>query len=97
MPLESKTCLYTKSIVGLERDEYGVYELLDCSYNIIYIGHGKIQSRLFQHFEDGEHPIVGARLFSIEYTSSVERSKQRHRNELAKYYSMHYVYPKHNK
>lgn len=34
MPLGSKRWLYTKSIVELEREEYGIYELLDSSYSV---------------------------------------------------------------
>ena len=96
MPLGTKTWLYTKSIVKLERDEYGVYELLDGSYNTIYIGHGKIQSCLLKHFEDGSHPISDVRLFSIEYTWTGEKSEQRHNQELAKYHQEHGRYPKFN-
>lgn len=96
MPLGTKTWLYTKSIVKLERNEYGVYELLDGSYDIIYIGHGKIQSCLLKHFEDGEHPIIDVRLFSIEYTWTGEKSRQRYKKELDEYYQTHNKYPRYN-
>ena len=96
MPLGSKTWLYTKSIVKLERDDYGIYEILDGSYNIIYIGHGKIQSCLLQHFEDGVHPITGARIFSVEYTWTGEKSEQRCKEEIAKYHRDHDRHPKFN-
>jgi hypothetical protein len=39
MSLGSKIWLFTKSIVDLERDDYGVYELLDSSDQILYIGY----------------------------------------------------------
>ncbi|MDE1844254.1 MAG: excinuclease ABC subunit C [Thaumarchaeota archaeon] len=96
MPLGTKTWLYTKSIAELERDEYGVYELLDGSHNIIYIYHGKIRSCLLKHFEDGTHPIAGARLFSVEYTWTREKSEQRYKKELAKYRQEYGIHPKFN-
>lgn len=96
MPLGTKIWLYTKSIADLERDEYGVYELLDCSYNIIYIYHGKIRSCLLKHFEDGTHPITGARLFSVEYTWTGEKSEQLYKKELEKHYKIHNKYPRFN-
>lgn len=96
MPLGTKIWLYTKSIVTLERNEYGVYELLDGSYDIIYIGHGKIRSCLLKHFEDGTHPITEARLFSVEYTWTREKSEQRYKKEIVKYHQEHGRHPKFN-
>lgn len=96
MPLGTKTWLYTKSIVNLERDEYGVYELLDRSYNIIFIYHGKICNSLLKHFEDDTHPIAEARLFSVEYTWTREKSEQRYKQEFEKHHEEHGRYPKFN-
>ncbi len=96
MPLGTKTWLYTKSIVSLERNEQGIYALLDGSYNVIYIGHGKIHNSLLKHFEDSTHPITEARLFSVEYTWTREKSEQRYKQELEKYHQEHERYPKFN-
>ena len=96
MPLGTNTWLYRKSIASLERDEYGIYELLDSFYEIIYIGHGKIQSSLMKHFEDREHPIADACLFSTEYTWTAEKSESRWKEELAKYHAKHNKYPRFN-
>ncbi len=89
MSLGTKTWLYTKSIANLERDEYGVYELLDVSYNVIHTSHGKIRNSLLRHFEDGTYPIAETRLFSVEYTWTREKSEQRYKQELEKYYQEH--------
>lgn len=97
MPLGSKIWLFTKSIVELERDDYGVYELLDSSDRILYIGYGKIHCTLMTHFADDKDPISGAFNFSVEYTWDEEKSKKRQREELDKYYITNKRYPKYNK
>ncbi len=96
MPLGTKRWIFTKSVVKLERDEYGVYELLDATDSILYIGYGKISSILLTHFEDGSHPISGAKKFSVEYTWSLEKSETRSKEELARYHSENGKYPKFN-
>jgi hypothetical protein len=97
MPLGSRIWLFTKTIVGLERDEFGVYELLDVSDKILYIGYGNIRSSLLRHFVDGQEPIDGAFNFSVEYTWSEEKSVKRQQQELGKYFEIHNKYPKFNK
>ena len=97
MPLGSKIWLFTKSIVDFERDDYGVYELLDRSDNILYIGYGKIHCTLMTHFADGSESIHGVFNFSVEYTWDEEKSKKRQQEELAKYYEKNKRYPKYNK
>lgn len=96
MPLGSKTWLYAKSVVKLERDEYGVYELLDSTGGILYIGHGKIIASLLQHFEDGTYPVTGVHSFSIEYTWNKRRSETRYKEELERYHMEHDMYPRFN-
>lgn len=96
LPLGIKTWIYTKSVVVLERDEYGVYELLDSRGNILYIGHGKIMTSLLQHLQDGAHPVAGAHCFSVEYTWDKARAETRHKEELARFHKEHGTYPKFN-
>ncbi len=96
MPLGSKIWLFTKTIAKLERDDYGVYELLDSSDNILYIGYGKVHSSLLKHFADGSHTITGAHNFSVEYTWTEEKSKKRYNEEIVKYYEKHGKYPTFN-
>jgi hypothetical protein len=96
MPLGSRIWLYTKSIVELEHDDYGVYEILDNSDNILYIGYGKIRSSLMKHFADGQDPLHGAFNFSAEYTWDEQKSKKRQQEELGKYYQTNKKYPKFN-
>ena len=96
LPLGAKKWTFAKSVVVLERDEYGVYELLDSNGIILYIGHGKIMTSLLQHLENGTYPITGARGFSVEYTWDRIKSETRHREELARYYKEYGAYPRFN-
>ena len=96
MPLGIKTWTFAKSVVVLERDEYGVYELLDSRDNILYIGHGKIMSSLLQHLENGKYPVAGAHCFSVEYTWDKTRAETRYGEELERYYKEHDTFPKFN-
>lgn len=83
-------------MVNLERDEYGVYELFDSTGDILYIGHGKIIASLLQHFEDGIHPVTGARSFSTEYTWDKARSEARYKEEMERYHKEYGTYPRFN-
>jgi len=76
---------FTKENVRKVPDVYGVYELANTNKEIIYIGCGKLRSRLLAHFKD----IVGVAYFRYEKTGSQERAKQRERMLLRKYLSTH--------
>lgn len=97
MPLGTRVWLFTKTIVRLEHDEYGVYELLDVSYKILYIGWGKIQNSLLRHFADGQEPVDRAFNYRAEYTGSEEKAKKRQQEELGKYFEIHKRHPEFNK
>jgi len=97
MPLESKIWIFTKSIVDLERDDYGVYELLDVSDKILYVGYGKIRCSLMTHFADGKEPVGNAFNFSVEYTWDEVKAKKQHKDELDKFYEKNKKYPRYNK
>ena len=96
MPLGSKIWIFTKSVANLERDDFGVYELLDTSQDVIYIGWGKVRCSLVEHFEDGVHPIPSARWFSSEYVWDKTKANARYEEEMEKYYKNHGRYPKFN-
>ena len=97
MPLGSDIWLFRKSIVKLERDDFGIYELLDRSDKIIYIGYGNIRCSLLEHFADGKSPINDAWSFSVEYTWDEKKSKIKQNEELEKYCKKHNKYPEFNK
>ena len=97
MPLGSKIWLFSKGMVELERDEYGVYELLDNLDKILYIGCGNVRGSLLTHLADGKYPITGALNFSVEYTWDEEKSRKRKEEELVRYHEANKRYPKYNK
>ena len=96
LPLGSNIWIFTKSVTDLERDDFGIYELLDATHDVIYIGGGKVRCLLAQHFADGQHPITGAQWFSAEYTWDESKANARHEEEMAKYHKKHGRYPKFN-
>ncbi len=96
MPLGSKTWSYTEEVVRLERSEMGVYELLDPSDEILYIGYGKVMESLLEHFAGSAHPVPGAVRFSVEYTWNEERAKKRCREEIDAFYRENGTHPKFN-
>ncbi len=96
MPLGSNFWIFTKSVVDLERDDYGIYELLDASNNIVYIGFGMVRCLLLEHFPDGPLPITGAKWFSVEYTWDESRARKKYDAELSKYYEKYGKYPRFN-
>jgi len=82
--------------VAVESDGYGVYELADASGNILYIGEGHVQSRLYSHFISASDPTPGVGLYRVEYTGSKERAEQRERAELRDFTRSHGDCPKFN-
>ena len=83
---------FTKQNVQKVPDVYGVYEIANAAKGTIYIGSGKLRSRLLAHFKD----IVGASYFRFEKTGSLERARQKERALLWEYYYKHGKLPKFN-
>ena len=96
MPLGTNIWIFTKSVANLERDDFGVYELLDASQDVIYIGWGKVLCLLVEHFEDGTRPITGAKWFSVKYTWDESKANALYDEEIKKYHRNHGRYPKFN-
>ncbi len=82
MPLFKKWSSFNKDNVMMETDAYGIYELADRDGNVIYIGEGRLSSRLNSHFLNSTHPIPKASQYRIEIVGSKERAKQRERSEI---------------
>ena len=96
LPLGSNIWIFTKSVAELERDDFGVYELLDASQDVIYIGWGKIRCLLIEHFADGDNPIPSTKWFSTEYVWDESKANGRYKEEMKKYHKNHGIYPKFN-
>lgn len=86
MPINKKYSTYTKETVKAnETDNYGVYQIANSSNDIIYIGEGKVKTRLLRHFPDAREPVVGGSKYRVEYTKSKDRARQRQNALLAEY------------
>ncbi|WP_422005396.1 DUF7508 domain-containing protein [Roseivirga pacifica] len=79
MPIKKRFSDYIKEKVQSEDNFYGVYELANSSNEIIYIGEGKIRTRLKAHLPYGQHPVRGAKKYRVEYTYSKRTCEQRER------------------
>lgn len=97
LPLGSKIWVFRKSVVDLERDDYGVYELYDIFYDVVYLGWGEIRCLLIEHFVDGKHPIDSVKWFSAEYTWDKDKAMNLYDEKLSKYLDAYGKYPKFNK
>ena len=95
MPLSIRWSWFTKDNVSRETNNYGVYELGNAD-GILYIGEGRVYSRLMAHFSYGSEPIVGASYYRVEYTGGKERAKQRQNAELSAYKRKYGKYPSFN-
>ena len=97
MSLHGRWIEFKKLKVRTEPDHYGVYELSDRRCNVLYIGQGKIHSRLLAHFGDGSDPFAGISYYRKEFTYSKTRAEQRERAEI-KLYKIHHneILPKYN-
>ena len=96
MPLEKKWSEFTKERVSWEDDHYGVYELANRNGDVLYIGEGRVRSRLLSHFPQGSDPIPGVSYYRVEYTRSKDRCVSRQNALLAEYKRRHGKLPKYN-
>ena len=97
MPLGKKWSIFTKEIVRKENDFLGIYELGNGDgSDILYIGEGRVRSRLLDHFSDGGSSTPGVSYFRVDYIGSKETVGQRERAEIAKYEKMKGRLPKYN-
>ena len=97
MPLHGRWVEFKKLKVHTEPDYYGVYELSDSRCNVLYIGQGKIHTRLLAHFNDGSDPVPGISYYRKEFTFNKIKAEQRERAEIKLYGKNHNgLLPKHN-
>src|SRR2546428_6176613 len=96
MPLFKKWSAFNKLNVSAETDAYGIYELADRDGNVVYIGQGRISSRLNSHVLNGRHPVPGVSYYRIEVIGSKERAEQRERSEIRAHKRSHGYCPAYN-
>jgi len=96
LPIVKKWSYFTKDTVYREGDNFGVYELGDTTGEIIYIGKGRLYTRLMTHFIGGSHPIPGTKYYRVEYRNSKLSAEQGERRHLRDYERTHGILPKYN-
>ena len=74
---------YNAASVSLNSDYYGVYELGDANEEIVYIGSGKVKSRLLYHLEKKECPL--ARYYRLIIVGVEESCKSKELEILQEY------------
>ena len=97
MPLFKKWSNFNKYNVLGEPDSFGIYELGDNDGNVLYIGEGRLRSRLNAHFLIGNSPIPRAAKYRCEITGVKERAEQRERSEIRAFHRTHENCPPYNR
>ena len=96
MGIPKKWSRYTKENVLSIKDVFGVYEIADRNRRILYIGQGKLRTRLLRHFIDGPDPIPGAAYFRVLELYSKMRAEQKERRLLKDFKRRHGKLPRYN-
>ena len=96
MPIFLKWSAFNKDNVSEEPESFGIYELADKFGNILYIGQGRLRSRLLSHFIAARSPIPGAAKYRTEVTGVKERAEQRERAEIRNFLRRNGDCPKFN-
>ena len=84
----------TKSIVSIDPDKLGVYELENSLHNTVYYGSGKIKTRLLDHLNKKECPI--AKNYHFELFNTEAECKAREKALLEEYQKKHDKLPMYN-
>jgi len=94
--IPKKWSSFTKENVKRIKDIYGVYEIADKYKNVIYVGQGKLRSRLMSHFLNGLDPIPGAAYFRAMPTGNKAKAVRKERSILKEYLKRFNKLPKYN-
>ena len=78
---------YTKTIVAIDTDKLGVYELGDEKKNTVYYGSGKIKTRLLDHPNKKECPMARYYRYELFDTEADCRARE---EELLENYKKRY-------
>lgn len=89
-----KWWLYIKSIVSIDPDKLGVYELGDYLLNTVYYGSGKIKTRLLDHLNKKECPM--AKNYRFELFNTEAECRAREKALLEEYQKKHKKLPMYN-
>ena len=84
----------TKSIVSIDPDKLGVYELEDYLHKTVYYGSGKIKTRLLNHLNKKECPM--AKNYHFELFNTEAECRAREKALLEEYQKKHNKLPMYN-
>jgi len=89
MPIQAQWWSFVESVIEVERDDPGVYELGDKDGVVIYIGSSKeLRRRLKEHLSDGRYTCIiqNATHYRIENTTNyMNREQDLYKYHLATY------------
>jgi excinuclease UvrABC nuclease subunit len=89
MSIRGQWWSFVESMVQIDRDEPGVYELGDVTGTVVYIGSShEVRKRLLEHLSEAESACVrrNATQYRIEYTHEREnRERELYRLQVATY------------
>jgi CBS domain-containing protein len=69
---------FTYSMASHDRDDFGIYELADDSETTLYIGSGKVKTRLLEHLKKNECPLATRYRIDCCITEQEARAKEKH-------------------
>lgn len=98
MPIAKRWSRYARERVREENDVYGAYELGNRrTGEVLYIGSGRIRSRLRAHFPGGTEPKPGVSGYRVDDSpDSQSRARGRERSFLFDFRNEHGRLPKFN-
>lgn len=74
---------YRTNMVSNDRDDFGVYELADDNETTLYVGSGRVQTRLMEHLVKNDCPL--ATRYRIDCCAAEEESRTKEKQLLDAY------------
>jgi len=88
---------FNKDLITSERDDDGVYEILNGTGEVIYVGAGPIKDMLAGHFPDGTRPLMDAKFYRTFSGGPLNNLEIRKKMLLDDYMAIKGDYPKYNR
>jgi predicted GIY-YIG superfamily endonuclease len=89
MPIRTQWWSFVDSVVSIDRNQPGVYELGDENGIVVYIGSSdELRRRLTEHLNEDTYSCIRqiATQYRIEYTAEYEkRERELHKGHISKY------------
>jgi predicted GIY-YIG superfamily endonuclease len=89
VPIETQWWSFVESVISIDRDHPGVYELGDKSGMVVYIGSSnELRRRLMEHLNEMAHTCIrqNTTRYRIEYTANYgKREQELYKSHVATY------------